>query len=74
MDLSHHPLDALSLSWQGRDFIECGHIDTLEQLCSMSESQILKYRGVGRATVAIIVSELAKRGLSLHKSQSWESK
>lgn len=65
MDLSHNPLDALSLSWRGRDFIERAHIDTLEQLCSMSESQILKYRGVKRKTVATIVFELAKRGLTL---------
>ena len=65
MDLSHHPLDALELNQRARNVIYMGKIDTLEKLCAIPASRLIKYRGVGRCTVAHIQYQLQRIGLSL---------
>lgn len=52
---------------QARNAIKRNGIETMEQLCRMSESELLGLRNVGKKTLKSIKAALAKQGLRLRE-------
>ena len=72
-DLSHNPLDALSLPLKAQKALSMGRIDTLEKLCSCGSGQLICLRGMGPVKNKKIEEELARVGLKLRPNNPYES-
>lgn len=59
------PTEALDLTVRSSNCLESGHIKTVGQLVSMTESDLLKIRSFGKTSLREISRKLADMGLSL---------
>jgi len=59
------PIEALELTVRSANCLESNHIDTVKQLVSMTEAELLKIRSFGKTSLREITRKLADMGLSM---------
>ena len=64
------PLSDLELSVRARNCLDSANLQTLRDLVTMSESEVMKLKNLGKTSLTEIKTRLAERGLSLGMSVS----
>ena len=59
------PIETLELTVRSANCLESNHIDTVKQLVSMTESELLKIRSFGKTSLREVTRKLADMGLSM---------
>ncbi len=59
------PIESLELTVRSANCLESNHIDTVKQLVSMTESELLKIRSFGKTSLREVTRKLADMGLSM---------
>jgi DNA-directed RNA polymerase subunit alpha len=59
------PIETLELTVRSANCLESNHIDTVKQLVSMTEAELLKIRSFGKTSLREVTRKLADMGLSL---------
>jgi DNA-directed RNA polymerase subunit alpha len=59
------PIEALELTVRSANCLESNHIDTVKQLVSMTEAELLKIRSFGKTSLREVTRKLADMGLSM---------
>jgi DNA-directed RNA polymerase subunit alpha len=64
-DLLSSPISDLELSVRARNCLDGANLQTLHDLVSLSEEEVMNLKNLGKTSLTEIKSKLAERGLSL---------